>query len=56
MKGVSTRKKWWKAFLPIFAVQFVLMNLLGTLIPDLNPPRWALPKSRGSKADWPSAG
>jgi hypothetical protein len=24
---------------------------LGDLIPDLNPPRWALPKSRGSKAD-----
>src|ERR1700732_4020687 len=33
--GFVLRKQSWKAFLPIFAVQFVLMNLLGNLFPDL---------------------
>ena len=34
--GVTLRSQWWKAFLPIFAVQFVLGGVLAKLFP--NPP------------------
>ncbi len=32
--GTILRKQWWKAFFPIFAVQLILMSLLGNLFPD----------------------
>jgi hypothetical protein len=35
--GVTLRSKWWKAFLPIFAVQFVAMGALDKLLPDPSP-------------------
>src|ERR1700674_1362479 len=34
--GSILRKQWWKAFFPIFAVQFMLMYLLGNLFPDVS--------------------
>ncbi len=34
--GTILRKQWWKAFFPIFAVQIVLMILLGYLLPDVS--------------------
>ena len=36
--GTVLRKRWWKAFFPIFAVQFGLLSLLGNLFPDLSQP------------------
>ena len=36
--GTVLRKQWWKAFVPVFAVQFALMSLLGNLFPDLPQP------------------
>lgn len=33
--GTILRKRWWKAFFPIFAVQIMLMILLGHLLTDL---------------------
>ena len=36
--GTILRKRWWKAFFPIFAVQIILMNLLGRLLTDLPQP------------------
>jgi hypothetical protein len=38
--GTILRKHWWKAALPIFAAQFVLMNALGSWFPDLLQPTW----------------
>jgi hypothetical protein len=35
--GISLKNKWWKGVIPIFAVQFVLMGLLGHWFPD--PPQ-----------------
>ena len=35
--GVALRGKFWKAFLPLFVLQFFCMGLLGNLFPD--PPR-----------------
>src|ERR1700730_8058369 len=36
--GFALRKQSWKAFLPIFSLQVVLMTLLGRLFPDLPEP------------------
>jgi len=36
--GISLRRKWWKAVLPLFAVQFVGMGLLANQFPDLPKP------------------
>ena len=36
--GISLKNKWWKGIIPIFAVQFVLMALLGHWFPDLPQP------------------
>jgi hypothetical protein len=36
--GVSLRGKWWKAAVPIFVVQFVVMGLLGIRFPDRPSP------------------
>jgi serine phosphatase RsbU (regulator of sigma subunit) len=36
--GTILRKQWWKAFFPIFAVQFMLMGVLGNLFPDVSQP------------------
>jgi hypothetical protein len=33
--GIVLRRQFWKAFLPLFALQFALMGLLGNLFPDL---------------------
>jgi len=38
VSGFVLRKQFWKAFFPIFAVQFVLMILLGKLFPNLPQP------------------
>lgn len=38
VSGFVLRKQFWKALFPIFAVQFVLMILLGKLFPDLPQP------------------
>jgi hypothetical protein len=35
--GITLRAKWWKAFLPIFAVQFLAMALVAKLFPDPPP-------------------
>jgi Stage II sporulation protein E (SpoIIE) len=32
--GITLRGKFWKAFLPLFAIQFVVMGLLGRRLPD----------------------
>jgi Stage II sporulation protein E (SpoIIE) len=36
--GVILRKQWWKAFVPVFALQLFVMRLLGKLFPDLPQP------------------
>jgi Stage II sporulation protein E (SpoIIE) len=36
--GISLRRKWWKAVLPLFAVQFVVMGLLAHRFPDRPEP------------------
>ena len=36
--GVSLRKKWWKAVLPIFVVQFLVMGWLAYRFPDRHEP------------------
>ena len=36
--GTVLRKQWWKAFFPIFVVQFSLLGLLGNLFPGLPQP------------------
>jgi hypothetical protein len=38
--GTILRKHWWKAGLPIFIAQFVVMNALGYLLPGLPKPTW----------------
>jgi hypothetical protein len=35
--GVTLRSRWWKAFLPVFAVQFVAMGALDKVFPDPPP-------------------
>ena len=35
--GVTLRSQWWKAFVPIFVVQFVAMGALDKLLPDPPP-------------------
>ena len=35
--GVTLRSQWWKAFVPIFAVQFVVMGGVAMLFPDPRP-------------------
>lgn len=35
--GVTLRSQWWKAFAPIFAVQFVVMGGVAMLFPDPPP-------------------
>jgi phosphoserine phosphatase RsbU/P len=36
--GISLKGKWWKGVLPIFAVQFAVMNLLANKFPNLPQP------------------
>ncbi|MGC2108581.1 MAG: PP2C family protein-serine/threonine phosphatase [Candidatus Korobacteraceae bacterium] len=36
--GIVLRKSWWKAFIPIFIVQFGVSGLLPNLLPNLPPP------------------
>jgi hypothetical protein len=36
--GVSLRGKFWKAFVPLFALQFVIMGLLANWLPDVPQP------------------
>lgn len=36
--GISLRGQFWKAFLPLFALQFVVMSLLGNWFPDTPQP------------------
>jgi hypothetical protein len=36
--GIVLRKRFWKAFLPLFAVNFLLMTLLGTWLPNMPQP------------------
>ena len=36
--GISLRRRWWMAALPIFAVQMVVMGTLGHFFPDLPQP------------------
>jgi Stage II sporulation protein E (SpoIIE) len=36
--GISLQRKWWKAVLPIFVVQFVVMGLVGHRFPDRPEP------------------
>ena len=36
--GISLRRKWWMAVPPIFAVQFVVMGVIGHSFPDLPKP------------------
>jgi serine phosphatase RsbU (regulator of sigma subunit) len=36
--GTILRKQWWKAFFPVFAVEILLMNLLGHLLTNLPQP------------------
>ena len=36
--GTILRKRWWKAFFPLFAVEIILMNLLGHWLTDLPQP------------------
>jgi sigma-B regulation protein RsbU (phosphoserine phosphatase) len=38
--GTILRKNWWRAGLPIFIAQFVVMNALGNLFPGLPEPTW----------------
>ena len=38
--GTILRKHWWKAGVPIFIAQFVVMNALGNLFPGLPEPTW----------------
>jgi hypothetical protein len=33
--GFRLRKRWWKAFFPLFALEIALLSLLGNLYPDL---------------------
>ncbi len=35
--GVTLRSQWWKAIVPIFAVQFVVMAVVAKLFPDPRP-------------------
>src|SRR5580704_19691819 len=35
--GLVLRKKWWKAFFPIFAVHMLLINLVHHWVPSLPP-------------------
>jgi hypothetical protein len=38
LSGFILRKRFWKAFLPLFAVHFVLMNVLAQSFPDVARP------------------
>jgi hypothetical protein len=37
--GMSMRGKFWKAFIPLFVLQFLVMGLLGNLFPSVPQPR-----------------
>src|ERR1700681_4006284 len=38
ISGISLRGKFWKAFLPLFALQFVVMGLVSSWFPDASQP------------------
>ncbi|HEY1744157.1 MAG TPA: PP2C family protein-serine/threonine phosphatase [Granulicella sp.] len=38
ISGITLRKSWWKAFLPVFAVQFIVMGLVANWLPDIPAP------------------